>query len=491
MIRALSYINTKTLALLFVGSYFLYFSWPSLNTQFTPDDLMNCYFAWLRPFESLLADNLVFFRPTPVYRPLGALLYKLSFSAFGFELFPLRLLVLFVLAANVYLTYAVARQLTGSFETGILAALFRAYHGNASHLLFNTGHIYEVFCYFFYFSALLFYLRIRATRASLSMVNLGVFASLLILALDSKEMAVSLPLVIGVYELLYCRPDTLHPRDLLKWVLRQGRAPLIGGVIVLFYIWGRVLGPGMLAQHEAYQVRLSLEQYINNTASYINLLFYSRWFRTTEAALLVFGLFAATLVWRCRALVFFEAMFVIGLLPVAFISPRSLEQVTIPTTGLMISGAMVILAAPDLALRALRWRALRAEGIVRVGRVVCVAAIGLLLLRVHPASNSYYEACEREWCSNIRGLRQQLIATYPAMPRGSRLLFVDDPFGPVNSDPVFIGRLLYRDETLVADRLKVMNPKPDAAAIAWYDHVLSYKDGRLTEFDKGAWPRKQ
>ncbi|MCS6953553.1 MAG: hypothetical protein NZM33_11950, partial [Bryobacteraceae bacterium] len=124
-----------------VAAYFLYLTAPSLRAQFSPDDLMNCHMVWVRPTAALLADHLCFWRPTPIYRPLGALAYKLSYWCCGFELRPLRSLLLLGLGAAVWLTYLLARRLGGSREAGAVAALLVAYHGNTTPLVYNTGTV--------------------------------------------------------------------------------------------------------------------------------------------------------------------------------------------------------------------------------------------------------------------------------------------------------------------------------------------------------------
>jgi hypothetical protein len=45
----------------------------------------------------------------------------------------------------------------------------------------------------------------------------------------------------------------------------------------------------------------------------------------------------------------------------------------------------------------------------------------------------------------------------PHLPKGARCLFVDDPFSTDEWTPYFIMKLLYRDDTLVPDRVKMMD----------------------------------
>src|SRR5205085_568762 len=138
---------------------------------------------------------------------------------------------LFILLANIFLTYAVARRLSDSREVGALAALLGCYHSSFAPLYFDTGYIYDVLCYFFYFAALLIYLRTRQSGREFWGWPLAATAVLYICALNSKEMAVTLPLVIVIYELLYRKA----PR-------RAARGVLLMAAITLVFIVGRTTG---------------------------------------------------------------------------------------------------------------------------------------------------------------------------------------------------------------------------------------------------------
>jgi hypothetical protein len=225
-------------AALLLAGYFLYYSLGSLRTEFTPDDLMNCYFAWLRPISGHFTDMLLFFRLSPTFRPFGALVYKVSFTLFGFNLVPLRLLLLLVLGVNMVLAYALASRLTGLREAGVIAALLGAYHENSAHLLYNSARLYDIFCFFFYFGALLYYVRVRETGHPVRPSKVLLFSLLYILALDSKEMAVSLPVMACAYELLFHSHQWLR-RAFLRRLWRDGAAVWVSGCITAAFIAGR------------------------------------------------------------------------------------------------------------------------------------------------------------------------------------------------------------------------------------------------------------
>src|SRR5579871_1942045 len=153
----------RSLALLgatFIAAYFFSLTHDALHAFFALDDSGNLYRAWYYPLPELFRANLLFFLTSPFNRPMGSAWYRAIFSLAGYNPLPFHIANLAVLTANLWLTYAVSRRLSGSREVGALAALLIAYHPRFAYLYFDTAYIYDVLCYFFYFAALVLYMRI-------------------------------------------------------------------------------------------------------------------------------------------------------------------------------------------------------------------------------------------------------------------------------------------------------------------------------------------
>jgi hypothetical protein len=73
-------------------------------------------------------------------------------------------------------------------------------------------------------------------------------------------------------------------------------------------------------------------------------------------------------------------------------------------------------------------------------------------------------------------MADQMRSLAPRLPKGARLLFLQDPFGTDEWTPYFIVKLLYRDDTLVPDRMKMLDKKP--ADWNGYQYVFGFQDGR-------------
>ena len=462
----------------FIAAYLVYFSIVSLLAEFTHDDLMNCYRAWIAPFPELLADNLLFFRFTPTYRPFGAVLYKLSFGLFGFDLFPLRVLLLLILAANVFLIYKVSKILTSSTEAGLFAALLHAYHMKVAPLLYNTGTLYDIFAFFFYFAAVAFYVSIRRAGKPLTPLQGLIVLALYILALDSKELAASFPLTLIAYELLWRRPS-LSKHSVLQWC-REAWVIWIAAAMTVAFANGRVFNEQAgISSLGRYGVTVSVAEYLTKTAFYLNEFFYSTWFDATKVGVFAVLLLAVSALSRSRALALGAVVFFGGILPMAFIDPRALSAVYIPLAGLSIYGGVLL----GFACNGLR-RLIPKHAWQTAAFFIVFGLTALFLIRVHP-DNLHIYAAYTEPYSQIRDAREQLQRLHPEFPASSRILVLDTPFPQYSPgyNNVFLMRLLYRDESLNVQEKAMLEKDQEPFVPADYDYLLTFKNRRWFDVD--------
>src|SRR6185436_6356459 len=100
-------------------------------------------------------------------------------------------------------------RLSRSREAGAIACLLGAYHAHLNDLYYNSGTIYDLLCFTFFYLTLIYYFRIRDTGSYPGLGQLVTLLALYMAALDSKEMAVTLPVMVAVYELLFHWPAPL------------------------------------------------------------------------------------------------------------------------------------------------------------------------------------------------------------------------------------------------------------------------------------------
>ena len=142
------------------AAYFFTMTRPWSTEWFTEDDFLNIYYArWTQSWAGLVAGNVFFFGH--VIRPLPALFNRLLYTVFGFDPAPFNVVRIALCALDVILMYAFASRLSRSREVGVLCVLLAGFHPALYSLYFESGMIYDVGVFLFYYSGLLLYLHWR------------------------------------------------------------------------------------------------------------------------------------------------------------------------------------------------------------------------------------------------------------------------------------------------------------------------------------------
>lgn len=489
----------------FVACFFLFFTWRGLLVYYTGDDLMNLYGYWSQPLAALLKANIFFWMP--YYRPFGGLIYRPLFAIFGFNPYPEYVIFYTAMLANLWLAYRLFARLAtpetnAPREIGAIAVLVWAFHGKFDYLYYNGGSLYDVFCFLFFSAALLIYLRARSQGRFLGLRGTIGFLACFICSLNSKEMAVTLPVIVFLYELLFHPPDFRAPdfrgfRALVRWCGREGRTALAGAVCVLIYLPAK-LGAGGIGQYEAYIPRYTLSRWLADTGNFLGYIFYrdnsSSPFNVTPFSPIAIVLFCAILLalalWlRSRVALFGLLFFAVTALPVSFIPARLGFVLYMPLAGLALYAAVCLVRFKEslakLARDALSGDAL-GDGILTRRPGWPVSAIALFLAAAVLMGTIDY----RHWPpapnpenSGYKITASEFARLYPALPHGSKLLFVHTPLDS-SYDMVFLLRIFYRDTNLFLTELN----GPPAQRIALeklprYDHIFDYVDRHYVELD--------
>jgi hypothetical protein len=507
---------------LFISIYFLALTGRAVHTYFSPDDLLNLYQSWWHPAPLLIKANFLFFEPSLWPRPMASLWLRSIYSVAGFHPVPFKATELAILVANIFLTYAVARRLAGSRTAAALTALAAAYHGQAVHLYFDTGYVFDVLCYFFYFSAAIVYLRARRlARTSVrdepfpTWRELAACCALFVCALNSKEIAITLPVFLLIYELLYHGPVTFTRTSRREKTLaaavpaanvatatlimtaRRWAGVLATGAIALAVLAGRIVH-GSLIQESAYQPVITWARFIDTSTAFAGRLFLSpRPFTPATLLSLWTAMLAIAWLWRSRALRFAWLFVMLSPLPIAFIDARGLAQYYIPLFGWALYAGVLL----DLLFkRVLTWslHRFRPANPVRTRTYASAALLAGLVLLVYPRWKSYlpdHPASVFLEAEENRSIARQLRHLEPHLQPGARLLFLDDPIRPDWFNLTFLVRLLYRDRSIVIHRAKPdvadAEKPPEAltsATLAAYDHVFDCRGGYFRELSS-PWDR--
>ena len=336
--------------------YFLTLEWERVSTYFAADDMMNlATYFWLGPWDALKSQFLLW---QGFYRPMGSAFYLPLYHWFGLNPAPFQAAVLLILAANILLAFRFALALGSSQFIAGIAALLIAYHAGLPNLHYNVDMIYDVLCFCFFIGALLLYASIRSRHRYLRWYETAAFLALYLCALNSKEMALTMPLVLLAYEWTYqllhydflwgrlsaCGPDVIRStgRQLFSSLRDPGRLVLFTAVLALASLYGKKFGVQPILDQPAYQPVLSLQRYMAfQKASLFELsghLSHPGW-----RGVLLFWTLATWMAWRRpRPLLRFTwAYMLLTPLPVAFLSDRTQGCLYLPLVGWAIFAAAI------------------------------------------------------------------------------------------------------------------------------------------------------
>jgi hypothetical protein len=474
------------LAGLFIACFFLFFTWRGLLVYYTGDDMMNLYGYWTEPWSTLIKQNVFFW--TTSYRPFGGVIYRTLFAIFGFNPYPEYVIYFGAMIANLWLAYRLFTRLAGSREAGAVGTLLWAFHGKFDYLYYNAGSLYDVFCFLFFSSALLIYLRARAAGRFLGLWGTLGFLACFICALNSKEMAITLPAIVFLYELIFHPPEFRKLRAIVQWCWREGRMALVGAVCVLSYLPAK-LGANGLAQDVAYVPSYTLGRWLQDTGTFLADIVYRNDaykplgvnpFSPLGIAIFYVTCLGVALWLRSRVALFGFLFFAITVLPVSFIPARLGFVLYLPLAGLALFGAVCLVRFKEAlgelmgeALGKTRGVSLRSAIGLFVATAVVMAAVDY---RNWPQAPDPKNSRQKHTIGELSGL-------YPKLPHGSRLLFVHSEMDD-SWDLVFLLRNYYRDSELWINQIN--GPKEGRIPVdrlPHFDHIFDYEKGHYVELD--------
>lgn len=457
-------LESKKLAFLsglFILLFFLFFSYPSLSAYFTFDDgtaVVGDLYQFDAPWWRNLLHILTVF--TPAYRPLSTAFWRPLYAMFGYNPFPYRLAMYLLMIANIGLAYVWSRRLEATRDAALLTVLFFCYNGAMCDLFYDTCTVTDVLCFFFYGLSVAVYLRARIEGNTISLPR-GVFIMIFFgLALDSKELAVAIPGILTIYEVLFHWQDF---RDKLK-VRRVVQFLALMFAVDALYLKVKVADMG---QNAAYHPHVTLGFILNNIAVYLRELFNlpEKAISPLGAILILAGFLAVGALLRNRQVIFGTLFFVTALIPVAVIPPRGGYCAYIAYFGLTLAAGATLAGARNFFTRSIEDPALRQR--TAVGLFVVVAVLlGWGHMNRWTPSNQYFE-----WMNpQVYGLYDNFQRVIPEFPPNARVLLTEDNW---QSDygQMFLLQLMYHDKTVWLDRPKMLPKPPDLAS---YDLVVSY-----------------
>ncbi len=419
-----------------------------LHGWFSEDDLMNIARGWSTPRWELIRANLVFFNH--YNRPLTELLLSGLYAIFGFNPLPFSVVRLILCAGCLVALYLFSSQLARSREAGLLSVMLAGFHPALNSLYFDSGMLYDVMAFLFYYTAFWMYLRGRRF-----VWVLLVF----IAALDSKEIAVSFPAALLFYEVFVARRQNYWPS-------------LVAGFVTLIYILGKNTGASALSARSAYHPRISLSGYLDNYAHYAaDFLFYHGTITHAAMALVLTGCLALALLMRHRILIWAAAFNVVSILPLAFIPPRNGFAFFVPLAGWALYVSILLVWCRELIIY-------RRVNLRLPAQMAVAAALCWFVIRPETQimNQFFYPVIHNDQFLN-RDVWNSLQVVLPH-PEGKRILALREPFDPGYS-LYFMLQLGYGIPGVQVDTAALLEEHRQVMDVRQYDVILDYADRRF------------
>jgi hypothetical protein len=460
-----------------LAGYFLCFNWGSLRVHFALDDLGNIGHYYEYSSWQLVLSNFLPWRGDS--RPLGGLFYIPIYHFAGLNPVPYQAVLLLLLLGNVYWVYRFAKLLGAGELAAGLVALACCYHAGVANLYYNAAFVFDVLCCFFYLASFVYYLRIRnrgqLPGSSQTMIFLGLF----LCALNSKEMAVSIPVMLLIYEWIYHRPQGWSGPALLAWVRGPARVSLMAAVLDLVDIYGKVSGPTAMTNSEAYHPVFTLGRIHDFQRLAMQDLFFSWAWMPGWGQILALWAVLAFLAWRRAGRPVLRFLFwflVVVPLPIEFLVGKSEACLVLLMVGGALFVAVVFADAAEWTARLLSrgFRLPPAGRHVLAGMMVAAAVFVWVRdqrhLRLDIGKDPMTTLGFQTW-----DLIEQLRASDFHARHGSFVVFLDDPFH--NMDMYFLSRLWVHDRSVTVHVLSQGPLPPEELAKA--DYLFTIENRKL------------
>lgn len=446
-------------------AYYFFFTWRSLFRYFDEDDLSNLYFAWNKPLATVLGANLFFWNG--FFRPMGAMFYRAIFAVAGFHPLPFHVAALAIGVCNMALCFRFVQLVSQSERTAALATLLFAFHTRMMEVWFRTGVIYDALCFAFLYLGACLFIVARRKGGRIGNWRIAAILACYLFALDAKEMAVFLPVLLLSYEVILNGENR-------KTFLPSRAAGVILAMFLMIgpYAAGKLHGPNAMSNNPAYKPEYSYARFADTWSVYLGHLFVRDTPVPEWLALTIVGTLAiAALILRSRLLIFAWSVIVFGLLPVSFAPARGAFVMFVSWTGWVLYAAALLVSMQDLIVR----------GHPQYRTALACVVFVLAGWRMGKINLHDQRADPRHWLNDTpamaRNLSQQMLERHRHLPQGARILLTGDPFVNLAGTPYFLVSLLYRDPTLTVDREgSTKNANRDS-----YQYVFAYENGRYEQ----------
>lgn len=191
----------------------------TLHHQFVFDDFRvivnNSFIKDWKYFPALFTGDYFRISGELSYRPLVTVSYFIDYALWHLNPFGFHLTNLFIHALNVFLVYSLLSQITKDRKLAGISSLFFGVHPLLTEAVNSVGFREDLLCAIFFLLSVFFYRMLYTSQHKIFCYSLALLSYLF--SLLSKEMAISLPLIIFTTDLLFppSKTGTVYPHATL------------------------------------------------------------------------------------------------------------------------------------------------------------------------------------------------------------------------------------------------------------------------------------
>ncbi|HLK65943.1 MAG TPA: hypothetical protein VKU19_21055 [Bryobacteraceae bacterium] len=436
--------GVKAAIVLLFTAYFLFVTHDGLHAPFAADDMQAIHIYFHPSPVRFFVSQIMLWRG--YFRPMNGFFYLPLFLTRGLDPAPYHAVLLVLLWIGAYQLYRLARALGADEWTAAAAALIACYHGGMANLYYNTVYVGDVFCGIFYWATLALYAGVRGKGGLLSRWQMTAFLLLYLCALNSKEMALTLPAMLLAYEWLFHGVPPRQWKELREWLGGPGRGFCFAALLDAICVYGKAFGSYGLMKNPAYRPVYSWARFADFQERYLSNLFYQVE-RLNGWATLAIWVVVTYMAWRRNRPVLRFCWFYVLLtpIPVMFLIGREQANLYVTLAGWALLAATLFTDWLRSAARVISEEPLfRRIGEARAHALLY--ALGLLA-----AAYGAWSFKEKWIVSAIPKLSpvtaqaiSQFQAVKPKLRPGGTVIFLDDPWHG-GFDMALIAELWFRD----------------------------------------------
>ena len=241
---------------------------------------------------------------------------------------------------------------------------------------------------------------------------------LFICALNAKEMAITLPAALLLYELVYNRPKLIFA-SVMTWCWRDLRLVWLLAALAVPFAFGKLSPDSAFSHNGSYLLNISPHSYIAAYARYLDGIFYRQpgWFTNIKVPFLFVAMLFVAFVTRRKELWFSSVFVLFSVLPVIFIEVRgSIFVLYIPFFGFVLYAATLLILIRTATCTYTWWNGAMLSAVTFALAAICLGI-------VHKAHTGTI-AIDRI----IQPTVEQIHEIFPLLAPNSSLLLVGDPF---------------------------------------------------------------